>query len=119
MINNQIEKNFTIGELRMEVQLQLFLLWDSIFSQLMIGTKRCARFSQDLVLSFKLMDPKCTKLKTKRITAKTKTQLASMMNILITMPEITGKHLNKLDKIAINPLELKIETAKTTNTNKT
>ena len=81
----------------------------------MTETKRCARFSQDLVLSFKLMDPKCTKLKTKRITAKTKTQLASMMNTLITMPEIIGKHLNKLDKIAINPLELKIGTTNKTN----
>jgi len=41
--------------------------------------------------------------------------IGSMMNTLITMPEIIGKHLNKRDKIAINPLELKIGTTNKTN----
>ena len=118
MINNQIEKNFTIGELRMEVQLQLFLLWDSIFLQLMIGTKRCERFSQGLDLSSKLMGLKCTKLRTKSFTARMRIRLPSTMNTTL-MPVIIGRLLNKLGKTAINPLELKIETAKTTNTNKT
>jgi len=40
------------------------------------------------------------------------------MNTTLTLV-IIGKLLNKLGKTAINPLELKIETAKTTNTNKT
>ena len=59
------------------------------------------------------MDRKYTKLKITNIMAKMKIQLPSMKNIKITMLEIIGKLLNKLRKIAINPLESKIETTTT------
>jgi len=63
------------------------------------------------------MDLKYMKLKITSIMAKMKTQLQSMKNIKITMQVIIGKLLNKLRKIAINPLELKIETTIISKTN--
>jgi hypothetical protein len=66
------------------------------------------------------MDHKSTKLKTaKTVTAKTKTQLPSTKNTKICTQEIIGKLLNKQLKIAINLLELKIETTILNNTIKT
>ena len=64
------------------------------------------------------MELKSTKLRTKSSTARMRIRLPSTMNTTLTLV-IIGRLLNKLDRTAINPLELKIETAKTTNTHKT
>ena len=82
----------------------------------MIRIKKCEKSSQELGQFSKLMEHKCTKLRMRNIMEKMKILLPSMKNIKTCMQVIIGKLRNKLRKIAINLLELKIETTIPNNT---